>query len=502
MAKQTVNIGTSANKGNGDPLRTAFTKINENFTEIYTALTDGVNFAQVNADWNAVSGVAQILNKPTIPTNTNQLVNGAGFITGTNKLASGSAEVILTGGANPYVTFPAITGGNQLGIQGSEIATLSGTLGLTSLTDIALNTNGANDGDIGLQSWNFGADGNLTVPGNISIGELTIQEGFPGLTVATGNNLAVGTARYETVSADAYIGADDLFSADIEFNNNITVVQVGWIVSIGGTDYTVTVVDAGVANQYRIIAAGATFVTGTNYTFRNPTPIPYAWVFGNDGNITLPTYGGLPQDTRTGITFGDGSLQTTAYNLDQYGNLNVTNFVAASAFTNYGGAVFIRASRPDAVSTLDFEFNENGQFKLPAGGGVIEQNNSWTKTTTPVVNIGPGTVVWTSNVDYISSAKLVIQVEASETGDDSGWHSQACEAIIACRGYAGVFGGPGGDPQMVVYGIVHTSINPLVTFTVRRNLTTNFVEVVGTLTATAGGAADLRIHSVEMSTRD
>ena len=35
MAKQTVNIGTSANKGNGDPLRTAFKKINENFTEVY-----------------------------------------------------------------------------------------------------------------------------------------------------------------------------------------------------------------------------------------------------------------------------------------------------------------------------------------------------------------------------------------------------------------------------------------------------------------------------------
>ena len=35
MAQQTVNIGTSANKGNGDPLRTAFKKINENFTEVY-----------------------------------------------------------------------------------------------------------------------------------------------------------------------------------------------------------------------------------------------------------------------------------------------------------------------------------------------------------------------------------------------------------------------------------------------------------------------------------
>ena len=35
MAQQNINIGSSANKGDGDPLRTAFTKINSNFTELY-----------------------------------------------------------------------------------------------------------------------------------------------------------------------------------------------------------------------------------------------------------------------------------------------------------------------------------------------------------------------------------------------------------------------------------------------------------------------------------
>jgi hypothetical protein len=47
MAKQTINIGTAANSKNGDPLRTAFTKVNANFTELYaggaseTQLTNG-----------------------------------------------------------------------------------------------------------------------------------------------------------------------------------------------------------------------------------------------------------------------------------------------------------------------------------------------------------------------------------------------------------------------------------------------------------------------------
>ena len=37
--------------------------------------------AQVNSDWNATSGVEEILNKPTIPTATSDLTNDSGFIT-------------------------------------------------------------------------------------------------------------------------------------------------------------------------------------------------------------------------------------------------------------------------------------------------------------------------------------------------------------------------------------------------------------------------------------
>ena len=40
MAQQNINIGTSANKGDGDPIRTAFTKVNANFTELF-ATHDG-----------------------------------------------------------------------------------------------------------------------------------------------------------------------------------------------------------------------------------------------------------------------------------------------------------------------------------------------------------------------------------------------------------------------------------------------------------------------------
>ena len=45
MGRQIINIGTSPNKGDGEPLRTAFDKINDNFSELYLKvdnLTGGV----------------------------------------------------------------------------------------------------------------------------------------------------------------------------------------------------------------------------------------------------------------------------------------------------------------------------------------------------------------------------------------------------------------------------------------------------------------------------
>ena len=48
MTKQIVNIG-QANKGNGDPIRTAFDKVNQNFTELYNAIGLGDGSLNIGA---------------------------------------------------------------------------------------------------------------------------------------------------------------------------------------------------------------------------------------------------------------------------------------------------------------------------------------------------------------------------------------------------------------------------------------------------------------------
>ena len=36
MAQQIINVGAAPNDGQGDPIRTAFTKTNSNFSELYS----------------------------------------------------------------------------------------------------------------------------------------------------------------------------------------------------------------------------------------------------------------------------------------------------------------------------------------------------------------------------------------------------------------------------------------------------------------------------------
>lgn len=59
MAKQTINVGSSANDGTGDKIRVAFQKSNANFTELYDeklsdAPSDGSTYARKDADWIAI----------------------------------------------------------------------------------------------------------------------------------------------------------------------------------------------------------------------------------------------------------------------------------------------------------------------------------------------------------------------------------------------------------------------------------------------------------------
>ena len=53
MTKQIINIGQTANDKAGDPLRTAFDKINQNFTELYAVTLGGADLTELAQDYAA-----------------------------------------------------------------------------------------------------------------------------------------------------------------------------------------------------------------------------------------------------------------------------------------------------------------------------------------------------------------------------------------------------------------------------------------------------------------
>lgn len=82
MAKQVINIGTTANDGTGDPLRSAFDKINDNFTELYDDDAADVNSV------NGATGVV-VLDTDDISEGSTNLYNQThtGDVTGSTALS-------------------------------------------------------------------------------------------------------------------------------------------------------------------------------------------------------------------------------------------------------------------------------------------------------------------------------------------------------------------------------------------------------------------------------
>ena len=89
-----TDTDTTYSVGDGGLTQNNFTTTLKNKLD---AIASGAE-VNVQSDWNAGSGDAQILNKPTIPTNNNQLSNGAGYITtDTNTTYSAGTGMSLAG---------------------------------------------------------------------------------------------------------------------------------------------------------------------------------------------------------------------------------------------------------------------------------------------------------------------------------------------------------------------------------------------------------------------
>lgn len=364
MTKQIINVGTTANDKKGDSLRAAFQKVNQNFTEVYDALTGGVSFNQVNSDWLSNSGVSQILNKPTIPSNTNQLTNGSGFITSSvtqSIIPTTDNTVDLGSPANRFRHLYVAPGTLYLG--DVKLSNVAGKLVATKVVNAGEETEYeapedsdafSNIGSSGNSVTNQLTNGNFNVTLN-SAGLVTMPEVFPKTFRAT-----VDAAHYSGQDTLSLTG--DAWYFDVTFsalsNGNVeTHVQnnTPWINNPGYTDsieFLFTEADHGIPGYTFLLALiniqnPGPFMWTTNLIAGPAPDYPSSiasgetikltadatsWKFRPDGNFELPA-GGDILDSNGASVLGGGSASTGAVTFST-NNIRGTNTLVLKATTD------------------------------------------------------------------------------------------------------------------------------------------------------------------------
>ena len=152
MAKETVGLGTLANDGTGDTLRSGGTKINSNFSEIYTAFGDGSSLSSL-----AVTAL------------NNQTANRLTTIGATTTELDGEANLTFDG--STLAVTGAVTVSGLTTFSGNLIIPNAGTIGSAT-------TNGAvqieADGDVVLSDDLYISGGLLDLKNEGSVSQIKL----------------------------------------------------------------------------------------------------------------------------------------------------------------------------------------------------------------------------------------------------------------------------------------------------------------------------------------
>lgn len=195
MAYQALGLGTTANDGTGDPLRTGGDKINDNFVEVYTYLGDG---STLSSDPVVTETATQTLTNKTITgtftgnitgsadtlstarTIAGQSFDGSANITIASTDLSDTADIVLLTAiqtlTNKTITSPELGGttttgtGNLVVNPATQIVEIMGD-GASVVGQLQLNCHVNTHGQvIASQPHSESATNTLTLPGGTTIG--------------------------------------------------------------------------------------------------------------------------------------------------------------------------------------------------------------------------------------------------------------------------------------------------------------------------------------------
>ena len=319
MAKQTINIGSTANDGTGSTLRVGGDIINDNFNEIYTAFGDG---STLTAPLTA-AGTATLTNKTIDLGGTGNVITGS--LAEFNTALQGDSFVSLTGSetlTNKTLTTPTI----------AEIDA-TGDFTIDAVGDVILDAGGA---DILLKD-----DGTQYGALTNSSGELVVKSGsttaltFSGANLTSSGNLVVGgnlTVNGSTTTVN---------STNTTLDDNLLELNSG---ATSNANDTGIIMERGSTGDNAIIAwdeSADKFVVGTTTATASDTgdlTIATGTLVANiEGNVTGNVTGNADTATAlaTGRTIGmTGDVVWTSASFDGSGNVTGTASIQANTISS------------------------------------------------------------------------------------------------------------------------------------------------------------------------
>jgi len=356
MARQVINIGSSANDGTGDPLRTAFDKINDNFVELYGG-DNNLNTLDADLDVNNNAITTGVTNGDVTitPNGTGSIKLGAIKFVGTTMSSDDSTQITL---AENIQTTGTLT------VDGA--ATLSTSLALASgatVTSILDEDAMGSDSSTALatqQSIKAYVDSQVTAADldfqGDSGGALSVDLDSQTFTVTGGNGIDTsGSGQTLTVAIDS------------------TVATL-----TGSQTLTNKVLTAPTISSPTITGATTTTSLTTNDISSN----------GSNANITIDPQGigTIELNANTNIT-GTASVSSTLTTAD----ITTTGSHTISANSTVAGTLTVQGS----VNADTIVSNSNGDITIdPAGTGAIV-------LTGPITATGTQTTTGQLNVDNL-----------------------------------------------------------------------------------------------------
>lgn len=255
MAQQTLNIGSNANDGTGDNLRAAMIKVNENFTEVYSA--PGFTVDTISFTGNEISAVRSNDDIVFKPAGTGAVQFPAIRIADNNIVGSRSNENInLLPSGTGSVVFGAIKiNGTSLSSDDSTTININDGLivdGTATVTGTALFTGAVNAATLDVAGnttlANITASGTAALEGTVTIDNLTFNDNIIGSSSNADINLTpggTGSVVISNLTVDSNINITDNTIKATASNSNLQLSGSGSgtvLVTSGLTTAAVTTV--------------------------------------------------------------------------------------------------------------------------------------------------------------------------------------------------------------------------------------------------------------------